>query len=233
MPKCKNDPARTYRGTEPSPKGLGFCAHASQVGSKKKGNNGEMWIVKKIANGSKRWVKLKAKTSKKSNKKPVKKSKQKTKKYYNIIFCEPSTYSGPGLFVSDKIKVSSDFYKVLKKKPRRKTCQWGNAYIFGKTFKKDDYKRIGSHGNDVAQTGFVDMDLWSDEDSEKMNKALKDRYDWDDRKTVTDVQKAVPAVLWFGTTDGGDVGADLYAHYNNKKQIDGFIVENNCIYPQE
>ena len=24
MPKCKNDPKKSYKGTEPSPKGLGY-----------------------------------------------------------------------------------------------------------------------------------------------------------------------------------------------------------------
>ena len=28
MPSCKNDPTRKYKGTEPSPKGLGFCDHS-------------------------------------------------------------------------------------------------------------------------------------------------------------------------------------------------------------
>ena len=25
MPKCKNDNSKSYKGTEPSPKGLGYC----------------------------------------------------------------------------------------------------------------------------------------------------------------------------------------------------------------
>ena len=33
MPKCKNDPNRNYKGDEPSPKGLGFCAHAEKLNS--------------------------------------------------------------------------------------------------------------------------------------------------------------------------------------------------------
>lgn len=94
----------------------------------------------------------------------------------------------------------------MKKKPKRKTCEYGNAYIFGKLHKKSDYKFIGSYGNDLAQTGFIDVDIWVDGDGDKMDKALKGRYEWDNRKTVTDVQKAVPSVIWFGTTDGGDVG---------------------------
>ena len=37
MPKCKNDPQRSYKGTQPSPKGFGYCAHSMKVGDKKKG----------------------------------------------------------------------------------------------------------------------------------------------------------------------------------------------------
>ena len=55
MPQCKNDPSRSYKGNEPSPKGLGWCAHGEKVGKKRKGNDGNTWIVKKISNGSKRW----------------------------------------------------------------------------------------------------------------------------------------------------------------------------------
>lgn len=57
MPKCKNDKTREYKGTEPSPKGLGYCAHVEKIGTKKKGLDGNMWIVKKISSGSKRWSK--------------------------------------------------------------------------------------------------------------------------------------------------------------------------------
>lgn len=59
MLKCKNDPKRTYKGTEPSPKGLGYCAHNMKVDTIKKGKDGNKWIVKKVKNGSKRWVKIK------------------------------------------------------------------------------------------------------------------------------------------------------------------------------
>lgn len=56
MPKCKNDPKKSYSGNEPSPKGLGWCAHAEKVGIIKKGNDGNQWIIKSIGN-SKRWIK--------------------------------------------------------------------------------------------------------------------------------------------------------------------------------
>lgn len=35
MPICKNDNKRYYKGIEPSPKGLGYSAHAMKIGSKK------------------------------------------------------------------------------------------------------------------------------------------------------------------------------------------------------
>jgi len=57
MPECKNNPTRSYKGTEPSPKGLGYCASGESIGKKRKGNDGNMWIVKEVRNGSKRWVK--------------------------------------------------------------------------------------------------------------------------------------------------------------------------------
>lgn len=55
MPRCKNDQNRYYKGTEPSPKGKGFCAHACKVSQRKKGQDGKMWAVVSH-NGRKRWV---------------------------------------------------------------------------------------------------------------------------------------------------------------------------------
>jgi len=36
MPKCKNDLNSSYMGTEPSPKGLGYCAHAEKNSNRKR-----------------------------------------------------------------------------------------------------------------------------------------------------------------------------------------------------
>jgi len=58
MPKCINDPKKSYKGIEPSPKGVGFCAHACIEGTIMKGKDGNEWIVKKIKNGSKKWIKV-------------------------------------------------------------------------------------------------------------------------------------------------------------------------------
>ena len=42
MPYCKNDQKRTYKGDEPSPKGLGFCAHAEDLGKTRQQNRALM-----------------------------------------------------------------------------------------------------------------------------------------------------------------------------------------------
>ena len=59
MPKCKNDIKRSYKGDEPSPKGLGFCAHAENLGKIRLGLDGNEWIIKSNQNGTKRWIKYK------------------------------------------------------------------------------------------------------------------------------------------------------------------------------
>ena len=53
--KCKNDPKKTYKGTELSPKGKGYSAQAEKIGTKKKGLDGKMWIVSKRIDGVKFW----------------------------------------------------------------------------------------------------------------------------------------------------------------------------------
>lgn len=68
MPKCKNDETRNYKGTEPSPKGLGYCAHAEPIGKVCKGRDKEQWKVSKTKNGVKRWVKFTNEPTKKTPK---------------------------------------------------------------------------------------------------------------------------------------------------------------------
>jgi hypothetical protein len=83
MPKkCKNNPKKSYKGTEPSPKGLGWCAGSMNDKTKKKGKDGNMWIIKTLSNGSTRWTKYttsKTKSKTKSKRKTKSKTKSKTK----------------------------------------------------------------------------------------------------------------------------------------------------------
>jgi len=78
MPNCKNDPTRKYKGTEPSPKGLGYCAHSMKVGAVKKGKDRNKWEIRKVKNGSKRWMKVKV------NKEKIKKKNMKNMKNENM-----------------------------------------------------------------------------------------------------------------------------------------------------
>ena len=83
MPKCKNSPTGTYKGTEPSPKGRGYCAKGEKLNKKMKGNDGKMWIISETKTGVKRWIKFtnnKINSTKSSKKiKGVKKLKPITK----------------------------------------------------------------------------------------------------------------------------------------------------------
>lgn len=46
MPKCLNDKTRTYKGTEPSPTGRGFCGRAEKEGTLMRGRDGKTWRKK-------------------------------------------------------------------------------------------------------------------------------------------------------------------------------------------
>lgn len=58
MPICRNDPNKSYKGSEPCPKGLGYCPHIEKTGKKRIGKDGKLWTIKKINHGNKDWVKI-------------------------------------------------------------------------------------------------------------------------------------------------------------------------------
>jgi hypothetical protein len=64
MPKCSNDKTKSYKGTEPSPLGLGFSSSPLEIGTVMKGNNGSDWIVGQTTLGIKRWTKISVKKEK-------------------------------------------------------------------------------------------------------------------------------------------------------------------------
>ena len=82
MPTCKNDCKRYYRGDEPSPKGLGYCAHAEKINQRRKGRDGKFWVVKAIAMKSgkriRRWTRVKRAVTKR-RKTPKAKATKKSK----------------------------------------------------------------------------------------------------------------------------------------------------------
>ena len=79
--KCKNydgsEKVGYYKGNEPSPKGLGYCAKYEVEGTQTFGKDGNLW---QIING--KWVKVSKtiKSSNKSAKKSINKSKKTTSK---------------------------------------------------------------------------------------------------------------------------------------------------------
>jgi hypothetical protein len=84
MPFCKNNPKKKYKGTEPSPKGLGFCAHSEKLGVKKKGKDENEWIIKSTKTGVKRWIKIFSQKSSKKKKIQCIKSKETYNKIKKI-----------------------------------------------------------------------------------------------------------------------------------------------------
>ena len=93
MFKCKNDPTKNYKGDEPSPKGLGYCAHVEKIGTKMKGNDNNIWVVKQTSKGIKRWGKNVSMNSKKAsewikNNILVKDLKKRLKKEEVYLFIE-------------------------------------------------------------------------------------------------------------------------------------------------
>jgi hypothetical protein len=150
-----------------------------------------------------------------------------------IIFTEPSSYNSKNKFVKQRsFTVTDDFYSILLKKPKSYTkygISAGNAYVFGKKYPLNEYKKIRSHGNDGAQTGFINVKLWKDGmySGEIANVNKKYDYSYDSRKNISEVRKLTnESVIFQGQTVGGDVGADLYAHYNSKKEVDSLIIDN-------
>ena len=109
MPICKNDPKKSYKGTEPSPKGFGFCAHAEKLGIIKKGLDGNNWKIESTAQGVKRWVKQSSKSSSKSEK--------PGKKYF---IYHPSVVNIPYLvYVNENKKTASIYTLPIDKKSRQ------------------------------------------------------------------------------------------------------------------
>ena len=55
--KCACDAKRAYTGKEPSPKGIGYCAHCTPLNVTMKGKDGNLWENQPYSKG-RRWVKI-------------------------------------------------------------------------------------------------------------------------------------------------------------------------------
>lgn len=124
MPKCKNDPKRSYKGTEPSPKGLGYCAHSEKVGKIKKGRDNNLWIVKEYKK-SKKWIKYKRadkgvgkrkdKTKRKASNKPETIDKTIEKLLNKKLISENDENYITDLFKNNRDLHKEYFYKFIKR----------------------------------------------------------------------------------------------------------------------
>ena len=118
MPKCKNDPKRTYKGTEPSPKGLGYCAHSEKVGEIKKGRDNNLWIVKEYKK-SKKWIKYKGAGKDKTKKKALNKYKTIDETIEKLLNKKLISENDEN-YITDLFKNNRDlhkeyFYKFIKR----------------------------------------------------------------------------------------------------------------------
>ena len=68
--KCKNDSTKSYKGDEPSPKGLGYSASAEDVDCEMVGKDGNLWVVSQTKT-CKRWVKQTDKSKPKAKSKNI------------------------------------------------------------------------------------------------------------------------------------------------------------------
>ncbi len=164
---------------------------------------------------------------------------------HHILFCEPYSVDIklPVSSSGSKFTVSDALYKTMRKAPKkyiRAGVSGGNAYVFGKKYPLSTYKLIGSHGNDGAQTGFIDLDILKEfkrhnsKHAPKVNisecflnafkKPSGSYKSWDDRASLKKVQKELPYIIFLGDTFGGDVGASLYGHFTRGK-LDSIIVD--------
>ena len=216
--------------------GPATSAAESRVGSTATGNDGQLYRVAQSVQGTHRWVKI---TRSETKMKMKTKTKTKTKSgsrnikgETRIEFTEPCTSMAQGF----QFSVPLNFLAILSKAPKKVSdeSRSANAYIFGKQYPLKEYKKIGDHGNDAAQTGFVNVDLmkkselktWKEDPWKEV-----DRLGWDSRDGLRTIQKSFPWIIWYGETLGGDVGASLYAHYDKSRKIDSLIVNIRFFWP--
>ena len=183
----QNPSQRRRRSQRPGP---ATSAAESKIGSTATGNDGKLYRVAQSIRGTHRWVKLnRAETKTKSVSRRIKGD-------LRIEFTEPCTSMGQGF----QFSVTLNFLAILSKAPKKVSdeSRSANAYIFGKQYPAKEYKKIGNHGNDATQTGFVNVDLmkkaqpksWKEDPWKEV-----DRLGWDSRDGLRE-DFAVDYMVW-------------------------------------
>jgi hypothetical protein len=145
MPQCINDPKKSYKGNEPSPKGLGYCAHTEEIGTIKNGLNGNKWIISSTAKGIKRWIKYNVKNKKEDKNKLIK------------IYSEKESLKEQWWNDSDKCDCSK-FVSYKRNKGRK----FGFNYkdIHGLEFEKGKLYKFISYNNFTKKPINIDPEAW-------------------------------------------------------------------------
>jgi len=145
MHYCKNDPKKTYKGDEPSPKGLGYCAHSENIGTVKNGKDGNKWIIVVTSKGVKRWTKHESKKKLNKNESSI------------ILYSEKESLKEKWWDDSDKC----DCKKFVSYK-RNLSPKYGFNYkdIHGLEFEKGKVYKFISYNNFAKKLTNIDQDAW-------------------------------------------------------------------------
>lgn len=241
----------SFTGKEPSPKGLGKCAHLQAKGTILLGNDGNEWIVSVDKNGRKSWRKHSGDVRAKNNqKKLLSRTKPRSQKITEIVIGDPY-YPGKG---EVNLDISSAFLKVLRKSPKRmfytdaqrskmKNPDDGyvNAYVFGPDFPLNEFSYVGKHYQGAGGTWIVikrgtgkQLSITFDIEKKLDEYEMRTRYRTVQRDKpgyTKMLQKLVSKdVVFHGEIHGGyghHDGMKVYVHRNSSGEIDGLILNNN------
>ena len=161
MPTCKNGKG-SYKGTEKSPTGRGFCARHEKIGTKKRGRDKQMWIVRgvKLASGkrSRRWFKVLPPVKKSKRKQLSTKTKVNTKRKKKLLGGETMIEKINSLNTNNYSKNTQDMIKRYTRKlndgifDEQDVCNEINKYI-------STFTKFKKEGLDVSKnlTDFKDL----------------------------------------------------------------------------
>jgi hypothetical protein len=157
---------------------------------------------------------------------------------HSVLFCEPySTVELPE-YEGNRVMLTDTMYNTVLDGPSQildNESTEANAYVFGELFPLYQYVELAAHGNDGAQTGFVDVDHFNAVAAQNVMDIVLEEYgdeglSWRSRDALLRVRSRLPHVLFIGETVGGDVGAVLYGHRNAAGDIDSLIIDNNYFF---
>lgn len=216
MPRCEKILDNDEQCKRNAVKGSKYCwQHQGTRQSTKRAPHKKVPISPRVLNSK---ITPKRVSSHKAVRKNAKESaSNQNKENHYLIFAEPMTYQGQR--PEGTIEVNDKMYNIIKAGPTEefrenlpqnpKLIQHGfnencigNAYVFGPLFNRDEYTEIASHGNDIAGTGLIDLDINGYKPS--MDSDLYDEvgqkynYEWNNRNVLKEFQKQYPGILWIG-----------------------------------